>query len=104
MLNANLYLTVHGCKISVMKQEITRDITVTTRGQITLPVAIRKSLRLGTARKIRMRLSADGNVTLRPLPDVMSYYGSLKSGIPYDHREKAKAQRAIAGKAAKEAR
>ncbi len=87
-----------------MKQEIMRDITVTTRGQITLPVAIRKSLRLGTARKIRMRLSADGDVTLRALPDVMSYYGSLKSGIPYDHHEKAKARRAIAGRAAKEAR
>ncbi|MGC8539904.1 MAG: hypothetical protein ACP5QA_04660 [Phycisphaerae bacterium] len=87
-----------------MKQEIMRDITVTTRGQITLPVAIRKSLRLGTARKIRMRLSADGDVIIHPLPDVMSYYGSLKSRVPYDHREKAKARRAIADRAAKETR
>jgi bifunctional DNA-binding transcriptional regulator/antitoxin component of YhaV-PrlF toxin-antitoxin module len=87
-----------------MKQEIMRDITVTWRGQITLPVAIRKSLRLGAARKIRMRLSADGDVIIHPLPDVMSYYGSLKSRIPYDHREKAKARHAITGRAAKEVR
>ena len=101
---AGLSLNRHGCKINAMKQEIMRDITVTARGQITLPVAIRKSLRLGTARKLRMRLSADGNVTLRPLPDVMSYYGALKNRIPYDHQERAKAHRAIADRAAKEAR
>ena len=97
-------LTSPISKINNMKQDITRDITVTTRGQITLPLAIRKSLRLGAARKVRMRLSADGNVILHPLPDVMSFYGALKNRLPYDPDEKTKARRAFARRTTKRSR
>jgi AbrB family looped-hinge helix DNA binding protein len=73
-----------------MLQEFQKDVTVTTRGQLTLPAKIRRALRLGTRRKVRVAMTEDGIVTLRPLPDVLSFYGSLASKIPFDPEEKQK--------------
>ena len=78
-----------------MKQEIHKDVTVTSRGQLTLPADIRRGLKLGSKRKVRVSMTKSGEVSIRPLPDVMSFFGRLKSGLPYDPREKHKARNAM---------
>ncbi len=78
-----------------MEQEFQKDIVVTSRGQLTLPMQVRKAMQLGKKRKLRLTMSRAGQVTLRPLPDVMSLFGSLKNELPHDLREKAKARHAI---------
>ena len=71
-----------------MKQEFQKDVTITSKGQLTLPVSIRKALKLGSKRKVRVGITKEGIVTLRPMPDVMSFFGALKSRVPYDLDEK----------------
>lgn len=77
-----------------------KDVTVTRKGQLTLPPTIRKALKLGAARKVRVAMTPDGLITLRPLPDVRSFYGSLAGGQCMDPREKAKARAAMGRRAA----
>ncbi len=72
-----------------MKQDFHKDVTVTSKGQLTLPVSIRKALKLGAKRKVRVAINQEGLVTMQPLPDVMSFYGALKGTTPFDPREKA---------------
>ena len=78
-----------------------KDVTITSKGQLTLPVAIRRSLRLGAKRKVHVAMSDDGVVTLRTLPDVMSFYGSLGGRVPYDPDEKRKARAAMGRRASR---
>jgi bifunctional DNA-binding transcriptional regulator/antitoxin component of YhaV-PrlF toxin-antitoxin module len=84
-----------------MKQDIQKDVTITSQGQLTLPVTIRKALKLGSKRKVRVVMTKEGTVTLRPLPDVMSLFGALKSAVPYDPDEKQKARQAMGRRAAR---
>jgi len=76
-----------------------KDVTVTSKGQLTLPVGIRKALKLGAKRKVRVAMTEDGLVTLRPLPDVMSFYGALSGHPPCDPDEKRKARSAMGRRA-----
>ena len=82
-----------------MKQEIHKDVTVTTRGQLTLPAIMRRAMRLGHKRKVRVTLSPAGEISIQPLPDVMSFFGALKGGRPYDPQEKSKARAAMGSQA-----
>lgn len=84
-----------------MSMEQAKDVTITSKGQLTLPVNFRKALKLGTRRKVRVAMSGDGTVTLRPLPDVMSFFGALQSPMPYDPQEKQKARAAMGRRAAR---
>jgi bifunctional DNA-binding transcriptional regulator/antitoxin component of YhaV-PrlF toxin-antitoxin module len=84
-----------------MKQGIQKDVTVTSKGQLTLPVAIRKAWKLGTRSKVRVALAKDGTVTMSPLPDVMSLFGVLKGSMPYDPNEKQKARQAMGRRASR---
>jgi AbrB family looped-hinge helix DNA binding protein len=77
-----------------------KDVTVTSKGQLTLPVKIREALKLGAKRKVRVAMTDEGLVTLRPLPDVMSLYGSLGGRAHYDFIEKQKARAAMGRRAA----
>jgi bifunctional DNA-binding transcriptional regulator/antitoxin component of YhaV-PrlF toxin-antitoxin module len=77
-----------------------KDVTVTTKGQLTLPVKIRKALKLGARRKVRVAMDDQGLVTLRPLPDVMSFFGSLGGRVSFDSNEKQKARAAMGRRAA----
>ncbi len=78
-----------------MKQEIHKDVTVTSRGQLTLPASIRRAMKLGSKRKVRVTFNESGEVSLRALPDVMSFFGALGSSLPYDPQEKQKARAAV---------
>jgi bifunctional DNA-binding transcriptional regulator/antitoxin component of YhaV-PrlF toxin-antitoxin module len=78
-----------------------KDVTVTSKGQLTLPAAMRRTMKLGAKRKVRLSMTEPGVVTLRPLADVMSFFGALKSNVPYDPQEKAKARAAMGRHAAR---
>ena len=82
-----------------MKQDFSKDVTITSRGQLTLPTAIRKALKLGSKRKVRVAMTKGGTVTLRTLPDVASFFGILKNGVPYDPNEKQAARQAMGRRA-----
>lgn len=81
-----------------MKQENYKDVTVTSRGQLTLPASMRRAMKLGSKRKVRLSMKNSGELSLQALPDVMSYFGKLKTNVPYDPREKRKARGAMGGK------
>lgn len=78
-----------------MDQEIYKDIPVTSKGQLTLPASIRRRLKLGAKQKVRVEMTEEGIVTMRPLSDVMSFFGALKNDKPYDPNEKDKARAAM---------
>ena len=78
-----------------MKQGAYQDVTITSKGQLTLPVGIRNALNLGIKRKVRVAVKDEGIITMRPLPDVMSFYGGLKSKVKYSPAEKQIAREAM---------
>jgi len=87
-----------------MEYLLQKDVTITSKGQLTLPISIRKALKLGVKRKIRVAITQEGVVTMRPLPDVMSFFGALKNNLPYDPHEKDKAREAMGRHTARKAR
>lgn len=87
-----------------MEHQVQKDVTITSKGQLTLPVSIRKALKLGVKRKVRVAVTEPGVVTMRPLPDVMSFFGALKNNLPHDPHEKHKAREAMGQHAARKAR
>jgi bifunctional DNA-binding transcriptional regulator/antitoxin component of YhaV-PrlF toxin-antitoxin module len=71
------------------------DITsvVTSKGQMTLPISIRKALKIGTQnRRIRFELCKDGSARIYPVADALSLQGCLADpSRPYDSKEREKA-------------
>ena len=54
--------------------------TLTSKGQITLPKAVREALHLDTGDRVDFQLRSDGVVELRPeTGDLLGLFGSLKS-------------------------
>jgi len=63
--------------------------TLTSKGQVTLPSALRRHLRLGTGKKVLFVLDDDGTVRMEvpAYPDVRSLMGaagSLEKPLPWD--------------------
>jgi len=52
-------------------------------------------MKLGSKRKVRIAITRTGEVSIRALPDVMSFFGALKNNVPYDPDEKRKARAAM---------
>ena len=75
---------------------------VTSKGQVTLPSALRKAWKIGTeVRRVRFELSEDGSVRIRPVPDALSLQGVLAdSSRAYDSQESEKAMVQVAHEAA----
>ena len=75
---------------------------VTSKGQLTLPSALRKAWKIGSeGRRVRFELSEDGSVRLHPVPDALSLQGvSADSSRPYDPQESEKAIARLAREAA----
>jgi bifunctional DNA-binding transcriptional regulator/antitoxin component of YhaV-PrlF toxin-antitoxin module len=78
-----------------MKGKIHRDVTVSIHGRLTLPAAIRRAMNLDGRRRVRVSFAKGGEVFIRLLPDVMSYFGALKNPRPYDPKEKRTARAAM---------
>jgi bifunctional DNA-binding transcriptional regulator/antitoxin component of YhaV-PrlF toxin-antitoxin module len=82
-----------------MKGKIHRDVTVSNHGRLTLPATIRRAMNLDGRRRVRVSFAKRGEVFIRLLPDVMSYFGSLKNHRPYDPKEKRTARHAMGSSA-----
>ena len=76
---------------------------VTSKGQITLPIAIRKALKIGDkGRRVRFELCKDGSARLYPVADALTLLGALADEAkPYDPLESEKAMLATARLAAR---
>ena len=75
--------------------------SITSKGQTTIPVEIR---RLWHTSEVIWETCDDGSARVRPLPDVLSLFGSASSAIPRDPAEKRKARAAIGEQANKPGR
>jgi len=65
--------------------------SITQKGQVTIPVLIRKKLGLKTGQKVVFR-DRGKDVIIEPIPDFLDLMGSLKTKKKYD---KEKARKAI---------
>jgi antitoxin PrlF len=58
------------------------DVTVTSKGQLTLPAAIRRAARISEGSKLRVTLQPDGEVRLRRRLTLDDIAGSLSRKYP----------------------
>jgi bifunctional DNA-binding transcriptional regulator/antitoxin component of YhaV-PrlF toxin-antitoxin module len=64
--------------------------TLTRKGQTTVPLEIRRALKLKPRQRIEWVRRADGSVLVRPLRSVGSLAGSLRSRVPFPGLEQEK--------------
>ncbi len=57
---------------------MTYYVTITSQGQITIPIDIRRALGLEKAGKAVVREDA-GKMVVEPVPDILSFYGVFAS-------------------------
>ena len=75
-----------------MKELLTSTIvTVTTKGQATIPVAVRERFGISPGGKVKFVIE-DGHLTLKAIPDFRSLMGTFKTRKKYN---RAAAQRAF---------
>ena len=53
-------------------------VTLTSKGQLTLPKAIRDEMKLDAGSKLDFNLQEDGTLTARPMRSVSSLFGMVK--------------------------
>ncbi|WP_051006747.1 AbrB/MazE/SpoVT family DNA-binding domain-containing protein [Nitrolancea hollandica] len=84
------YLTSHDNRKAV-------TATITSKGQVTIPAAVRKRLKLQTGDTVAFEIQ-DEQVSLKPVAFTLeSAFGSVPTGVPQDFEElirEAKAERA----------
>lgn len=64
--------------------------TITQKGQATIPVHIRKKLRVGSGQKVIFEERGD-EVIVKAVPDFLGLMGSLKTSKKYDKQKVEKA-------------
>lgn len=72
--------------------------TITVKGQTTVPVEVRTALKIKPRQEISWEVLEDGTAIVRPRPNVLDLFGSLKPAQPYPglKEEKEAAHRSIA--------
>ncbi|MBI3181052.1 MAG: type II toxin-antitoxin system PrlF family antitoxin [Myxococcales bacterium] len=56
--------------------------TITSKGQITLPIEVRRALRLRPGDRVSFRMAKDGSVVVEPeTVDLLSLKGAVKSKV-----------------------
>lgn len=65
---------------------------VTSKGQMTLPISIRKAFKIGIqSRRVRFELCKDGSARIYPIADALSLKGVFADpSRPYDPKEREK--------------
>jgi AbrB family looped-hinge helix DNA binding protein len=58
--------------------------TVSSKGQITLPIAIRKQLGIELGSQISFEVNANNQLIIKPEKPISAYYGILKPYLPAD--------------------
>jgi len=59
-------------------------VNVTSKGQATIPVSIRRKLGIKPNDKVSYEIDEKNQVKLKAVPDLLSLKGSLKSDKPFD--------------------
>jgi bifunctional DNA-binding transcriptional regulator/antitoxin component of YhaV-PrlF toxin-antitoxin module len=72
--------------------------TVTEKFQTTIPLAVRRALKLSPRQKVTYEIRSDGSAVIRPLPTLDDLFGSVKLRRPVGtiREEKQAAQAAWA--------
>ena len=75
-----------------------RKATISSKGQVTIPVAFRRRLKLTRNRQVQIEQLADGTVQIRPIRSILELAGCLKTNRPMlsVREERRAAARAIA--------
>jgi bifunctional DNA-binding transcriptional regulator/antitoxin component of YhaV-PrlF toxin-antitoxin module len=78
--------------------------TVTDKFQTTIPLEVRRALKLSPRQKVTYELRRDGSAVMRPVPQLEALFGSLKINRPMAsiREEKQAARAAMAREAANE--
>ena len=78
--------------------------TLTDKGQTTVPRAVRAALKVKPRQQLEWIVRADGTAVVRPQPNAVELFGSLKSvkRFPGLRAEKEAVSRAVAAHAAQE--
>ena len=78
--------------------------TLTDKGQTTMPREVRAALKVKPRQQLEWIIRADGTAVVRPEPNALELFGSLKPVKPFPglKEEKAAMRRAVAAQAAKE--
>ncbi len=70
------------------------QFTVTEKFKTTIPLEVRKALKLSAHQKISYEVRKDGTAIIRPLPGLDELFGSLKSrrrpGTPREEKQAAR--------------
>lgn len=80
--------------------------TITDKFQTTIPVEVRRALKLKPRQRVSYEIRADGSAVLRPAPGLDELFGSIKIKRPVASpaEEKQAARQAIARDAADKSR
>ena len=78
--------------------------TITEKGQTTVPLEVRQALKIPAGSRIEWSIQQDGSAIVRPQPNALDLFGSLKpaKAAPTRDKEKAAVAELIAAQAAKE--
>ena len=71
----------------------TREATVTSKGQVTIPKEIRERLALERGEKVSFELTEDGDVVLRKIADPLDELRDLREEIGFSERDIESMQR-----------
>ena len=72
--------------------------TITEKFQTTIPLEVRRALKLAPRQRVSYELRPDGSTVIRPVPHLDELFGSIKIGrtVASTHEEKQSARNAIA--------
>jgi bifunctional DNA-binding transcriptional regulator/antitoxin component of YhaV-PrlF toxin-antitoxin module len=78
--------------------------TITEKFQTTIPLEVRRALKLAPHQKVAFELRPDGSAVMRPVPSLDDLFGSLRLNKPVagSREEKRAAREAMAREAAGE--
>jgi len=78
--------------------------TITDRFQTTIPLVVRKALKLKPRQRVSYAVQPDGSAVMRPVPQLDGLFGSVKLGRPVAtaRQEKEAGRAAIAAGASRE--
>lgn len=71
----------------------TREATITSKGQVTIPKEIRERLALERGEKVSFELTEDGRVVLRKTGDPLDELRDLREEIGFSERDIASMRR-----------
>lgn len=60
--------------------------TVNTKGQVTIPIHFRKKMNIRNGTKINF-VEEGGRIALDPVPDLLSFFGFIKTKKKYNKKE-----------------